>query len=70
MILKTNTSNKEQESFNFNLTRVLVCPVSGGPLYYDHEEFCLVSKAAKIKFPIRDGIPILIASEATPLFND
>ncbi len=70
MTLKANTSNKIENDFNINLTRLLVCPISGGALYYDKNEKCLVSKVAKIKFPVRDGVPILLAAESKPIFND
>ena len=70
MTLKTNTSNKKEHYLNTSLTRLLVCPISGGALYYDKNENYLVSKVAKIKFPVRDGIPILIASESKPILSD
>ena len=70
MISKADTYNKTENDFNTNLTKLLVCPISGGALYYDKNEKYLISKAAKIKFPVRDGIPILIVSESRPLFND
>ncbi len=70
MILKANTSNKIETDFNTNLTRLLVCPISGGNLYYDEKENCLISKVAKIKFPVRDGVPILLAAESEPIFSD
>ena len=70
MTLKANTSNKKEIDFNTNLTRLLVCPVSGGALYYDVNDKCLISKAAKIKFPVRDGVPILLAAESKPIFSD
>ena len=70
MILKANTSNKKEIGFNTKLTQLLVCPISGGALYYDINEKCLISKAAKIKFPVRDGVPILLAAESKPLFSD
>ena len=63
-------SNKEEIDFNTNLTRLLVCPISGGALYYDMNDKCLISKAAKIKFPVRDGVPILVAAESEPIFSD
>ena len=70
MTLKANTSNKKENSFNTDLTRILVCPISGGALYYDNNEKCLISKVAKIKFPIREGVPILSAAESKPIFSD
>ncbi|WP_298295122.1 Trm112 family protein [uncultured Litoreibacter sp.] len=45
----------------------LVCPVSQGTLSYDAEKQELVSKAGKIAFPIRDGIPIMLVDEARQL---
>mgnify|MGYP002026560388 FL=1 len=68
--MKANTSNKKENDFNTNLTRILVCPISGGALYYDKNEKCLISKVAKIKFPVREGVPILLAAQSKPLFND
>ena len=70
MILKANTSNKIETNFNTNLTRLLVCPISGGTLYYDKNDKCLISRVAKIKFPVRDGVPILLAAESKPIFSD
>ena len=70
MILKANISNNIETDFNTNLTRLLVCPISGGNLYYDEKENCLISKVAKIKFPVRDGVPILLAAESKPIFSD
>ena len=63
-------SNKKKNEFNTYLTRLLVCPISGGALNYDKNENCMISKVAKIKFPVRDGVPILLASESKPIFND
>ena len=49
------------------LLEVLVCPVTRGPLIYDREAGELVSKGAKLAFPIRDGVPIMLAEEARPI---
>ena len=70
MTLKANISNKIETDFNINLTRLLVCPISGGALYYDNNEKCLISRVAKVKFPVRNGVPILLAAESKPLFSD
>lgn len=45
----------------------LVCPVTQAMLTYDPERQELVSKAAHLAFPIRDGIPIMLVGEARPL---
>ncbi|WP_185984337.1 Trm112 family protein [Aureimonas mangrovi] len=49
------------------LLELLVCPLTKTPLTYDREHNELVSKAARLAFPIRDGIPIMLASEAREL---
>jgi len=52
------------------LLEILVCPLSRTALDYDKENQELVSKAAKLAYPIRDGIPVMIASEARELDAD
>lgn len=49
------------------LLEILVCPVSKTTLVYDRERQELVSRAAGLAFPIRDGIPIMLVDEARPL---
>lgn len=49
------------------LLEVLVCPVTRGTLSYDRARQELVSKGARLAFPIRDGVPILLVGEARPL---
>ncbi|CAN7326412.1 Trm112 family protein [Brevundimonas sp. LjRoot202] len=49
------------------LLEVLVCPVTRGRLTYDRERQELVSRGAKLAFPIRDGVPIMLAEEARKL---
>ncbi len=49
------------------LLELLVCPLTKTTLSYDHRRNELVSAAAKLAFPIRDGIPIMLASEARRL---
>ncbi|MEM7072384.1 MAG: Trm112 family protein [Pseudomonadota bacterium] len=46
---------------------MLVCPLTKTPLEYDKERGELISRAAKLAYPIRDGIPIMIPGEARPL---
>jgi uncharacterized protein YbaR (Trm112 family) len=46
------------------LLEVLVCPVTHGPLVYDRQAHELVSKSAKLAYPIRDGVPIMLPEEA------
>ena len=49
------------------LLEVLVCPVTRGRLSYDRAANELISKGAKLAFPIRDGVPIMLAEEARAL---
>jgi len=46
---------------------MLVCPVTKGPLVYDRQRQELVSKAARLAYPIRDGIPVMLEEEARRL---
>ena len=46
------------------LLELLVCPLTKTRLDYDRERQELVSRAARLAYPIRDGIPIMLASEA------
>ena len=52
------------------LLEMLVCPVTRQPLEYRRERQELVSKTARLAFPIRDGIPIMLAEEARELDDD
>jgi uncharacterized protein YbaR (Trm112 family) len=49
------------------LLEMLVCPVTKGPLVYDREKQELVSKSARLAYPIRDGIPVMLEEEARRL---
>ena len=49
------------------LLEILVCPVTKGPLIYDKEQQELISKSARLAYPIRDGIPVMLEDEARPL---
>ena len=53
-----------QTAFERRMLEALVCPQTQGLLVYDAERQELVSKAARLAFPIRNGIPILLIDEA------
>jgi uncharacterized protein len=49
------------------LLEILVCPITKGPLQYDREKQELISEQAKLAYPVRDGIPIMLEGEARSL---
>ena len=52
------------------LLSILVCPVSKAPLEYDQEKDELICKASGLAYPVRDGIPVMLESEARQLTAD
>ena len=52
------------------LLELLVCPVTKGHLDYDRSRQELVSRSARLAYPIRDGIPVLLEDEARTLSDD
>ncbi len=49
------------------LLSILVCPLTRGPLVFDKDRGELISERAKLAFPIRNGIPIMLEAEARRL---
>ena len=49
------------------LLEVLVCPVTHGPLEYDRRRGELISRSARLAYPIRDGVPVMLPEEAREL---
>ena len=58
------TPERPAGSVDPKLLEILVCPVTKGPLEYDAAKQELVSRKAKLAYPIRDGIPIMLPEEA------
>jgi len=52
------------------LLELLVCPVTKSPLDLDRERQELISRSARLAYPIRDGIPVLLEEEARPLSDE
>ena len=52
---------------NEELLAILVCPVTRRPLRWDAERQELVSEAAGLAYPVRDGVPVMLVEEARPL---
>lgn len=58
---------EEPPDIDPRLLDVLVCPITRGPLRWDRTAQELVSPQARVAFPVRDGIPIMLPEEARPL---
>ena len=52
------------------LLELLVCPVTKGPLTYQRDTQELISRSARLAYPVRDGIPVLLENEARTLTDD
>ena len=52
------------------LLELLVCPVTKGPLTWDAAKQELRSRSARLAYPVRDGIPVLLENEARPLTDE
>lgn len=60
----------EYQEVDPKLLEILVCPQTRGQLIYDRENQELVSKKARVAYPIRDGIPIMLPDEARELSDE
>ena len=67
---KQQGANAGTRSVDPKLLVILVCPVTKQRLDYDAGRQELVSRAARLAFPVRDGIPIMLAEEARALGDD
>jgi uncharacterized protein YbaR (Trm112 family) len=57
-------SDRPADSVDPKLLEILVCPITKTPLEYDAGRQELISRSAKLAYPIRDGIPIMLPEEA------
>ncbi len=64
----TNTTGKIR--IDTKMLELLVCPLTKGVLQYDEDAGELVSQKARLAYPVRDGIPILLPSEARALDDE
>ena len=67
---KPTSGAGESRAVDPKLLEILVCPVTKQTLEYDAERQELISRAARLAYPIRDGIPIMLADEARQLGDD
>ncbi len=63
----TEPENDEAKTTDPKLLELLVCPLTKTSLQYDAEKQELISRAARLAYPIRDGIPVLLEDEARAL---
>ena len=61
------SKTKQTATIDPKMLGVLVCPKTRGPLIFDAEAQELISKKAKLAYPIRDGVPILLVNRARSL---
>ncbi|KIZ36661.1 MULTISPECIES: Trm112 family protein [Rhodopseudomonas] len=61
------TNMDRPEAVDRKLLEILVCPITKGPLEFDASRQELISRGAKLAYPIRDGIPIMLPEEARKL---
>ena len=66
MMKKTRSDIDFEKNFD-QLLKILICPKTGSKLSFDKEKNELISKKAKLAYPIRDNIPILLVNEARKL---
>src|SRR5882724_11747072 len=59
--------SSRRSSVDPKLLEILVCPVTKGPLIFDKTRQELISKSARLAYPIRDGIPVMLEEEARRL---
>lgn len=64
------TDAKAAGAVDPKLLEILVCPLTKSPLRYDHEAQELISDQAKLAYPIRDGIPIMLVDEARSIDDE
>ena len=67
---KENNENFDAATPDPSLLEILVCPVSRRPLYYDRDNQELISKEAGLAYPVRQGIPVMLESEARKISKD
>jgi uncharacterized protein len=65
--MNSPSSDRPATGVDPKLLEILVCPVTKGPLEYDAEKQELISRAAKLAYPIRGGIPVMLPEEARRL---
>ena len=65
--MNAESSDRPSHLIDPKLLEILVCPLTKGRLEYNAERQELISHSAKLAYPIRDGIPIMLPEEARPI---
>jgi uncharacterized protein YbaR (Trm112 family) len=65
--MNAGSNDRPSHLIDPKLLEILVCPLTKGRLEYDAEKQELISRSARLAYPIRDGIPIMLPEEARPL---
>jgi uncharacterized protein YbaR (Trm112 family) len=66
-VISSESADRRAAGADPKLLEILVCPLTRATLSYDAERQELISRAAKLAYPIRDGIPIMLPDEARRL---
>jgi uncharacterized protein len=64
------STRREAGDIDVRLLELLACPLTKGPLRYDRDRAELVSRLARLAYPVRGGIPIMLPSEARELTDE
>ncbi|QDZ01829.1 Trm112 family protein [Nitratireductor mangrovi] len=64
------TKQADNAGIDRKLLELLACPLTKGPLTFDAERSELISRSAELAYPVRDGIPIMLPSEARRIGDD
>ena len=62
--MNENSDRESRSAIDPKLLELLACPLTKGPLSWDAEKSELISRSARLAYPVRDGIPIMLPSEA------
>lgn len=66
----SDPANPARPDIDPKLLEILVCPQTRGPLVYDRARGELISRKARLAYPVRDGVPIMLVDEARSLSDE
>ena len=68
--LRLTSHTQNLKFMDIKLLEMLVCPITKGPLTFDKQNNELISNSAKLAYPIRDGIPVMLEDQAREIEQD